>query len=164
MVFKQRKPTRLKDFNYGQEGSYFVTICTHNKMNILSYIDKKQDLETATVQLSPIGQIAESCLLDLEERFPNIKIDTYVIMPNHIHAIISIQDASIPNPKELSDLICTYKSLVTKIVKRHHTIDKLFQRSYYDHIIRNEKDYQNTFSYILRNPGKWLEDKYYSSQ
>ena len=162
MAFKQRKPTRLKDFDYGQDGAYFVTICTQNRINTLSSIDKNQDLESASVKLTPIGIIAESCLLDLEKRFTNIKIDTYIIMPNHIHAIISMEGVNTPSPKELSNLICAYKSLVTKNVKMHFSIDKLFQRSFFDHIIRSENDYKNAYSYIQRNPGKWLEDKYYS--
>ena len=161
MELKQRKQIRLKDFDYSQDGVYFITICTEGRKNILSTIDINQDLETAKTKLTPIGLVAEQELFALCEKYPNIAIDTYIIMPNHIHILISILNEK-ENGKMLQDMVKTYKSMTTKICREKFRTNKIFQRSFYDHIIRNEKDYNNTFSYIETNPGKWIYDRFYA--
>lgn len=163
MELPKRKNTRLKEYDYSQNGLYFVTICTENKEKTLSTIDIEQDIETAETTLTRIGNIAEKYLVDLENRYPFVKIDTYVIMPDHIHFLIAVLNDT-DKKKQLSSMVCSYKSLVTKEVREKYGINKIFQRSYFDHIIRNEKDHKNTFSYIIRNPGKWIYDKYYSDK
>ena len=161
MELKKRKPIRLKDFDYSQDGVYFITICTEGRRNILSTIDINQDLETAKTKLTPIGVIVEQELLRLPEKYPNMNIDTYIIMPNHIHVLISVINEE-KSGSLLQDMVKTYKSITTKICREKFAIQKVFQRSFYDHIIRSEKDYNNTFSYIQTNPGKWIYDKYYA--
>ena len=103
-----------------------------------------QGLAPAEMQLSAFGEIANAEILNLENRYKNIKIDKYVIMPNHIHAIIVIENKTAgasPCPT-LSDIICTFKSLSTnKIHKNFMPNIKIWQTSFHDHIIRNEMDY-----------------------
>lgn len=109
------------------------------------------------------GKIAEEQLWDLENRYPGIRIDKYVIMPNHIHVIIFIQKETAgasPCPT-LSDVICAYKSLTTRLCKQKGMRDKLFQNSFHDHIIRDESDYRKIWEYIDTNPMKWQEDCFY---
>ena len=159
-----RKSNRLKNYDYSTNGTYFVTICTDKRKNILSHIYVGQGLAPAVNQLSLYGKIAEEQLLLLENRYPTIKIDKYVIMPNHIHAIILINNEAAgasPCPT-LSDVICTYKSLTTRFCKQKRNIFRIFQTSFYDHIIRNEQDYLKIWQYIDTNPAKWSEDRFYT--
>ena len=94
MKFPKRKRTRLKNFDYSTAGYYFITICTHNRRPILSRI-VGQGLAPAENHLSFYGTVAENQLLVLETRYPQIKIDKYIIMPNHIHAIVVITEKTV---------------------------------------------------------------------
>ncbi len=139
-----------------------MTICTQNRKQILSHI-VGQGLAPAENQLSDYGKIAEQQLLDLENRYTCVKIDKYVIMPNHIHAIIIIKNKTAgasPCPT-LSDIVCTFKSITTRLCNKEHGTEKIFQSSFHDHIIRNENDYKEIWQYIDTNPLKWEEDCFY---
>ncbi len=161
MELPKRKIIRLKDYDYSQDGLYFVTICAKDKMNLFGAINKNQELENAVVNLSDIGKIAEKHLIKLQTRYSFIKIHSYIIMPNHIHTIIEVLNET-DKKEELSRIIQAYKSLVSKECREVLGIYKLFQRSYYDHIIKNEKELEKTVFYIIQNPGRWIYDKYYS--
>lgn len=165
----KRKPTRLKNYDYSSHGAYFVTICTHNRKQILSHITVGQGLAPAENELTAYGKIAEEQLLNLGKRYANIKIDKYVIMPNHIHIIVLIENypdksdytaGASPCPT-LSDVICTYKSLTARLCKKVYPIEKVFQNSFHDHIIRNEKDCEKIWEYIENNPCKWENDCFF---
>lgn len=160
----RRKSRRLNNYDYGQNGYYFVTVCTHKRRRILSEIVVGQGLAPAEVKLTDMGKIAEEQLLDLENRYKGIKIEKYVIMPNHIHAVIVIDNTAAgasPCPT-LSAVVGTFKSLATRICRQNYEIDRVFQESFYDHIIRNEKDFLAVYQYIETNPLKWENDEYYT--
>ena len=162
MNLPHRKSPRLKDYDYSQNGYYFVTICSHNKQHIFSNI-VGQGLAPAENKLTEYGNIAKQELLDLENRY-KIKIDKYVIMPNHIHAIIVIEGAAAgasPCPT-LSDIICTFKSMVTRRCHNLSSKQKIWQTSFHDHIIRDKKDYLKIWNYIDTNPQKCGEDCFYT--
>ena len=164
MNLPKRKPTRLANFDYSTNGTYFITICTYNRKRFFGNI-VGQGLAPAENRLSIYGQIAEEQLLLLENRYQNIKIDKYVIMPNHIHIIISINNTAGASPRPtISNIICTYKSLTSRICRQNGLKSKLFQSSFYDHIIRNEQDYNEIWQYIENNPQKWSEDRFYSTE
>ena len=165
MDFPKRKAPRLKDFDYSQDGYYFITICTNKRCNILSKI-VGQGLAPAGVQLSEYGLIVKEQLMALEERYPTIKVDKYIIMPNHIHAIIVVDSTveavktagASPRPT-VSDAVCTFKSLAARKIRQAGYKEQVFQSSFHDHIIRNKRDYQQTWSYIDGNAAKWEEDE-----
>ncbi len=159
MNLPSRKPTRLKGYDYGSNGYYFVTICSHNRKQIFSKI-VGQGLAPAKIELSSYGIIAQEQLLKIENRFKDVKIDKYVIMPNHIHIIVVINrtEAGASPCPTLSDIICAFKSLTTRQCNTYLPIKKLFQTSFHDHIIRGEKDYQKIWEYIDSNAQKWQED------
>ena len=160
--YPKRKPMRLKNYSYSNEGYYFITICTHNKQKILSNI-VGQGLAPAGIQLTAIGNIVEKEICDLESRYKNIKVEKYIIMPNHIHAIIIIQKntaGASPCPT-LSDVVCAFKSLVTRKCHISKPEQKIWQNSFHDHIIRDENDYLKIWNYIDTNPIKWKMDKYF---
>ena len=160
-----RKHPRLKNYDYSSAGAYFVTICTQNRKTLLSTIVGR-GLAPAEVNLSSYGKIAQEELLALEKRYTFLKIDHYVIMPNHIHAILIIKDdpaGASPRPT-VADIVCAYKSITTAKCKKYQPIQKLFQTSFYDHVIRNREDYYETVRYIMGNPSKWLEDSLYCKE
>ena len=109
------------------------------------------------VILTSIGKIAEEQILDLEKRFCNVKIKSYVIMPNHIHILVNLRMESggaSPSPT-LNDVVCAFKSLTSRKCKSMFKTEKLFQRSYADHVIRDREDHDKRLKYIHENPIRW---------
>ena len=163
MDLPKRKPTRLQNYNYSQNGYYFITICTHNRKNILSDIIVGEGFPLP--QLTEDGKILENILLSVNEKYNCINIDKYVIMPNHIHIIFCIQNNGRGDPSPtISNVVGWLKYNVTaQINKKSNTFgDKIFQRSFHDHIIRDENDYLKIWNYIDANPQKWKEDCFYT--
>ncbi|WP_296079924.1 transposase [uncultured Eubacterium sp.] len=155
----KRKANRLASYDYSQNGAYFITICVKDKEPILSKI-KFNSIYPNEIKLSKLGIIVANEILNIEKRFDNTKVLDYVIMPNHIHLIIQLDNCNF----SLGQIIGSFKSITTLQSKKiGYSNDKLFQRNYYDHIIRNEDDYLTKSNYIKNNPEKWLDDKYYKS-
>ena len=159
----QRKPNRLKGFDYSQNGMYFVTICTHNRKCILSQIIVGDGvLDVPHTMLSNCGKIADKYINQLNDFYFNIKIEKYVIMPNHIHLLIYVDNpdgmSRTPSPTNayIPQFISTLKRFCNKEIGYN-----IFQRSFHDHIVRNEADYEKIYNYIENNPSKWTEDCFY---
>lgn len=175
---KTRKSIRLQDYDYSQSGEYFITICVNQRLNRLGYISDDKSV------LSAEGQIVNKWINQLTERFKNIFIDSYIIMPNHIHFIIEIKLSA---SDDLSNLklpkrnetdyetwrIARTKMLLPKIINylktnssieinrlNSETGNKFWQSNYYEHIIRDEKDYLNIQSYIENNTFTWVKDRF----
>ena len=159
MELQTRKPNRLKNYDYSQNGAYFITICVQDRKPILSQIIVGEGLAPPVLKLLPFGECIKEQINNLEIRYENVKIDNYVIMPNHIHILMRIENqtgGASPSPT-VSDIICAFKSLSTLECKKLLPIDILFQRSYHDHIIRDNIDYQQIWQYIDENPTKWAD-------
>ena len=155
--FPKRKPTRLKDYDYSQSGAYFITICSHNKQCIFGSL-VGEGLAPPEIMLSNYGTVVKEQLLNLEKRYSCIKVDKFVIMPNHIHVILMLQKTGGASPSPtISDIVCSFKSLAT----RSCGLRPLWQRSFHDHVIRGEQDYLKIWNYIDTNPQKWCEDCFY---
>ena len=157
-----RKPTRLKEFDYSQSGYYFVTICSKGKGKIFGKIVGGGAFDAPKINLSKIGKIVEKYILSTNN-IPEIKVDNFIIMPNHIHLILAVENsgtsrAPSPTNNAVSHSISTFKRFVNKEIGQN-----VFQRSFYDHIIRNEQDYLEIWNYIDTNPQKWKEDCFYSN-
>ena len=169
----KRKSTRLKNFDYSSAGAYFVTICVRDRMQILSEI-ARTDLMSAnktigiavgeglappeiTVKLKPCGEIVKEQLQLIETRFLGVTVEDYVIMPDHIHAVIFLHGkagGASPSPT-LDDVICAFKSLTSRSCKQKYGIEKMFQRSSAEHIVRDREDYETRRKYIYENPKRW---------
>ena len=166
MALPSRKLPRLNDYDYTTLGAYFITICTHEKRCLFGKIMPAVDSIDAYMQYSPIGKIARECLLDIASHYDNIKVDNWVIMPNHIHILIRITEQMNPFPTircDIPNVIGKYKAAVTRKVERSLIYSgKLWQSSFYDHVIRNQEDYLSIWQYIAGNPSKWLGDCFYS--
>jgi len=205
-----RRSIRLKEYDYSQAGSYFITICCQDKLYRFGKI------ENNNIILNEYGTIAYNEWIKLPQRFTNLELDVFQIMPNHMHAIIVLNNSTVgaglaPAPNYIDDtkyneipfcpgniineyffdpnnndtlqtfragaspaptvggIIGAYKSLVANncldIFKIQNKADvymgKLWQRNYYEHIIRNEQSYQTIACYIINNPAKWKDDKFY---
>jgi len=178
-VLPQRKPTRLRDFDYSREGAYFITICTRDRMQVLSEIvnitsdgDKlttsRRNLSMVgeglappefQIRLKPCGEIVKEQLHLITTRFTTVTVEDYVIMPDHIHAIIYLHGdveagGASPSPT-LNDVVCAFKSLTSRICKQRLSVEKIFQRSYAEHVVRDKEDYETRRRYIYENPMRW---------
>lgn len=163
--------TRLRGWDYGTRGWYFVTICAFNRLNIFGEIIEDD------VHLGTIGQIAESDLQTLAGHYSNVAIDAHVVMPNHVHAIVMIDgdhDFS-PNPKpnlhspqsafvspasgSLSAIVRSYKAGVTLKCRELGINQQVWQARFHDHLLRGDKVINAVREYIRNNPENWKEDK-----
>ena len=145
MDHPERKATRIHGYDYATPNYYFITICTHEKQCLFGTVE----------QLNGYGQIALDHLLEIPKRYPHVAIDKFVVMPNHIHAIIVIQDVPGASAKSLSVIIAQYKSAVSKHLAACLPDRKIWQKSFYDNVIRSEKGYQAAWRYIDENPVRW---------
>lgn len=158
MELVKRKHPRLKDYDYSLPGYYYVTIHIEENSNILSKVG--WGLAPA-VTPTPAGKVAEQQLFQLEQRYPYVKIDKYVIMPTHIHAIIQLVGEVGKEPRpSLPDIVCAYKSLTTRECNRIFCTPgkKRFQTSFFEKVLRNDQAYRECWRYIDENPQKWSLD------
>lgn len=154
----KRKPLRLQNYDYSRNGGYFITICTDKRRKLLCDISVGEGLcPLPRIVLSTIGNEVKKSIEYINNRYTHIKIDKYVIMPNHIHMIIIIDNPAggHGNPP-LRTVVAQLKSFTT-----HKFGKTLWQRSYYDHIIRDYNDYVDKWNYIDTNPARWAYDEYY---
>lgn len=152
MEFENRKSARIDGYDYSTPNYYFVTICTHNRRCIFG----------KPANLNIYGKLAEECLLRIPKFYPTIKVDKFVVMPNHVHAIIIVEAGNgEQNRSNLTMVIGQYKMSVTKRIRRMNVDERVWQRSFHDHIIRNQRGYQKIWEYIDNNPLKWEEDCFY---
>ena len=163
----KRKQLRLKNYDYSKTGVYFITVCTKDRKPLLSRIKVESQVGEGLAppvyktELMPCGIIVKEQLLLLEQRYENVQIKSYVIMPDHIHALIFIKNiagGASPSPT-LNDVICAFKSIASRICTQRLGIKNLFQRSFSEHIIRDREDYLVRRKYIYDNPRRWYYNK-----
>ena len=162
MDLPQRKRIRLPDYDYSSPGAYFVTVCTQNRRCILSSIVVGDGvLDVPQARLTSSGMCVRDTLLEIEQHYKWLSLDHYVIMPNHIHLLLRIEEngpsgTPAPTNETLPKLISTFKRFTNRRCGA-----QLWQRSYHEHVIRGESDYREIWEYIESNPAKWAEDRYY---
>ena len=159
MELPKRKHTRLKNYDYSLPGYYYVTI--HASQGGIRFSEVRRGIlpNPAEVKLLEAGLVAQRQLFALQERYPYVKIDQYVIMPTHIHAIICLEGGGSPEARpSLTDIICAYKSLTARQINQQMRTPgrKVFQTSFYETVLRNKKAYEECWKYIAGNPEKWL--------
>ena len=158
----KRKKGRLTGYDYSANGSYYITVCTRDKQHILGHSVGGGVLDAPYVRLSKCGAMVRDTLLEMDAFYDDITIDHYVIMPNHVHFILSIcgeggpSRTPAPTNARLPAFLSAWKRLTNK--KAGFPI---WQRGYYDHVIRNEADYLCIWQYMDENPVRWTEDEYY---
>ena len=166
--FPQRKPNRLKNFDYSSEAVYFITICVKQRHNLLwKYISDLVEPDVgATIGrpyneiLSEYGQIVDQTISIISEYYSCITIYKYVIMPNHIHVLMAIQNETSGRPlvaPTISTVVQQMKGVITKQIGF-----SIWQKSFHDHIVRNEEEFLKIWKYIEDNPTSWSSDCYYT--
>ena len=167
---KHRRSIRLEEYDYGQPGAYFVTLCAHQRECLFG------EIQEGKVVLSEMGRIVEREWTVSANIRREIDLDTFIIMPNHMHGIVTIRDHHPVGatgrsplhsrqhtllPKTLGSFIAGFKSSATKRINglRGTPGRPVWQRNYYEHVIRNEIDLEEIREYIQNNPLKWLEDE-----
>lgn len=183
--FHSRRSIRLKGYDYSRAGLYFITLCVQYRERLFGEIRPVGAALVAALNpnlnptptysqsmiLNDAGRMIESEWLALKKRFAHIELHEYVVMPNHFHAILEIIEemattrVAPTTNKTVGDMIDAFKSITTveyiRGVKNHEWNrfeGKLWQRDYWEHIIRDEESYERIAAYIARNPDKWNED------
>ena len=167
-----RKSLRLPDYDYSQDGLYFITIVTNHRLYLFGKIREDKMI------LNDAGQMIDQVCQEIPQHIQDVHIEQYIIMPNHFHGIIRIEhgdedviradiDKGLEIPS-LGDIVKRFKSLTTRryIDGVHQSgwprfSKRLWQRNYYEHVIRNERDFEAIFEYILSNPQNWEKDEEY---
>ena len=165
--FPRRKHPRLDGYDYSLPGAYFVTVNVAGERCLLSEIRVGRGLAPAEVRLSGLGRIVEEELLALPRRYPGVAVERYVIMPNHIHLILLVDDTAAGGTSKAPSPTNAVTPHFVSTLKRfcHRDAGKeIFQRSYHDHVIRDEEDYLKIWKYIDNNPARWQEDCFYAEQ
>ena len=165
-----RKSIRLKGYDYAQAGLYFITLCIENRTCLFGEIDRPDSRQLPMV-MNAYGEIVKNTWLDLPNHVSNIKLHEFIVMPNHIHGIIEMdtpvgadsKPAQNGKPQPLPEIVRQLKTFSARRINRLRDTPAhaIWQRNYYEHIIRNEQAYLEIAEYIQTNPLQWLEDTYY---
>ncbi len=160
--------------DYSQPGAYFVTICAFQKQNLFGTV------ENGRVYLSPIGEIARACWVNIPNHFSGVNVSTFVVMPNHMHGILAIVERARravplrneerleafrgPVPGSVPTIVRSYESSVTKLVRDRvgNRMMQVWQSNYFERVLRDGDEFANASRYILENPSMWHLDTYNS--
>ena len=160
MDLPKRKQNRLVEYDYSTPNAYFITVCTKNRKNLFwvdvgAIIDRPEN-----VPLTNLGMIARQSIEDIPKYYASVSVDHFVIMPNHVHLLLQINTD--PDGRSMiAPTISTVVRLMKGAVSRHAGFT-VWQKGFYDHVIRKDNDHQDIWNYIEGNPSKWAEDKLYT--
>ncbi len=148
MFFTPRRPARLPYHDYARSGYYFVTICSHAKRPVFSVIDGSITI------VSGIGQIADRCWKDLPDHYPNVILDEMVLMPDHLHGILQLHCDTSAKRHGIPEIVRAFKGFSTRRINasRHEQGRAVWQRGYYERVIRDERELSGVRDYIRNNP------------
>lgn len=177
MQKRNRKSIRLKGYDYSQPGHYFITICTHHRAHLFG------DVRDGQMVLSAMGAVADACWRAVPEHYPNVRVDAYVIMPNHVHGVLEIMDVGAQDfvnvgaqdfvpprsdgkthkfgkiiPRSVATIVRGFKTGVTKWARENTDVHVAWQRNYYEHIVRDDEALNRIRQYIRNNPARWPQD------
>lgn len=175
-ISERRRSIRLHGFDYTQRGAYFVTVCTHDRTCLFG------DVVDGAMRLNNAGRVTERCWAAIPDHFPHVEIDVFVVMPNHVHGIVWIVNdvsgdvgardgakdfsplrrgaSSLRSPsKTVGSIVRGFKIGVTKWMRANTGVHDVWQRNYFEHVIRNETALSRIRQYIIDNPARWHEDR-----
>jgi putative transposase len=181
-----RKSIRLREYDYSKAGLYYITICTADRKCLFGKIVPigVQNFEPMRRKmiLNDSGEIANGCWLQIPEHFPDVFLHEHIVMPNHVHGIIELTKSPVgvenfqplhknfePHrneyqkiiPHSIGSIVRGFKIGVTKWFRNNTNIENIWQRNYYEHIIRNEYSYDRIADYIIENPNNWENDDFF---
>ncbi len=165
---RNRRSVRLRGYDYSQAGAYFITICAQNRHCLFGRITE------GAMVLNDAGGAVADCWFQIPDHFPNVELDEWVVMPNHIHGIVIVgannyspvqlnhdsplQKHPTGTARTIGSMVRGFKIGVTKWYRQRSVSSKIWQRNYWDHIIRNESELNRIRQYILDNPMQWEQD------
>lgn len=155
--FPKRKQIRLENYDYSTSGAYFITVCATNREKIFWNNVGADIIRPQNIQLSTVGKITEQGILQINNHYENVTVDKYVIMPDHIHFILHIKsnkNGRMISATTVSTVVGSMKRWVSK-----QTGKPIWQKSFYEHTIRNQTDYNDIYEYIENNPLKYMLDR-----
>ena len=159
-----RRSVRLRGYDYSQPGTYFLTVCTHDRECLFG------DVLDGEITFNEAGRIIDECWHDLPDHYPYVALDAFVVMPNHVHGLVVLQDTVGAGLKPaharreeryaLPEIVRGFKTFSARRINRvtGRIGQPIWQRNYYEHVIRNEADLDSIREYIVGNPAKWRED------
>ena len=162
---RHRRSIRLKGYDYSQPGAYFITICTQDRACLFG------DVMGGEMRLNEYGHIVWRCLEEIPLHFPHAELDAFVVMPNHVHGIViltvqngvfgKMEQFGKPVPGSIPTIVRSFKSATTRHINalRGTPGAPVWQRNYYEHIIRNEESLNRIREYIVTNPMRWALDR-----
>lgn len=156
---KERKPIRLKDWDYSQSGEYFLTICAKGHSAIFGRVVGTSIARPPEVVLSPLGRLVRQAVEAIPEHYPSGRVEKAVVMPNHLHLLLRLQpvDGRAMLVPTVAEVVRQMKGYVTK-----QAGFAVWQGRYHDHIVRDQEDHDRIWTYLEENPAKWTEDIYYT--
>ncbi|MEE0872691.1 MAG: transposase [Ruminococcus sp.] len=158
-VLPQRKPHRLEHNIYEQPGAYFITICSHNRQCTFWKAGASIDYPLSTNHLSHIGLAIDKQIAEISKHYADVRVDNYTIMPNHVHLLLTnyllLNGRAMHAPTtNIITVVQQFKGIVTKQFGF-----PIWQKSFHDYVIRNEKGYRFIYEYISNNPYRWEADR-----
>ena len=169
---KPRRSIRLPGFDYSRPGNYFITICADQRRCLLGSIGENG------IVLTSIGEIAKKCWIEIPLHFPDVGIEAFVVMPNHLHGILVINPTAPGNSQQsrstqraesfgkplsgaVPTIIRSFKAAVTKSVRESGSLigSPVWQRGYFERVLRNGREFVNATDYIIKNPSRWAFDE-----
>ncbi|MBR4905390.1 MAG: transposase [Clostridia bacterium] len=169
MDYPKRKPNRLTGYDYSTTGAYFVTLCTKNNEMLFWNDETEKTVRSCILTHQPVGadrirpflstegKIVDRAIQDIPFRYQNVTLDHYVIMPNHIHLLLQLTESqNDSSARSVSGIVGQTKRRVSKEIG-----SSVWQKSFHDHIVRDEADWQRIWTYIENNPANWESDCFY---
>jgi len=174
-----RRSIRLKGYDYAQVGACFLTLCAHHRERLFG------DIAEGRMHLNAAGETAVRCWHEIPAHFPHVRLDAFVVMPNHVHGILGIEDIGKTNrakdfsplprrttiretnakqqplgtSKTLGSVVRGFKIGMTKWMRKNTSVSEVWQRNYWEHVIRDESEMNRIREYIVTNPSKWETDR-----
>jgi putative transposase len=149
---RRRQSLRLKGYDYSQAGAYFITVCTHRRMLLFG------DVIEGDVRLNDIGAIINQSWVNLPNHYPGIELDSFIVMPNHMHGILILND-EVDSRHGIVEIVRGFKTFSARKANELREVRAaLWQRGYYEHVIRDEKALSRIRTYISNNPARWTDD------
>ena len=163
--YKSRKTTRLSGYDYNTPGAYFLTICTKDRRCILSRIVGTGVLDGPQIELLPYGKTASKYIEQLSSYYDDLSVESYVIMPNHVHILLLVKEgpSRTPVPTLQNSVVSRFVSTFKRFCNKEFG-ENIWQSRSYDHIIRNQTDFDQHLEYIYKNPFGWEKDALYSDK
>ena len=155
METRTRKTTRIPGYHYSDPGAYFLTMCTLDRARLLSRIRVTGD--TAVTDLLEYGRVVECEILKMNGIYNHLRVDKYVIMPDHVHLLLTVMDPVLRNapPEAKNSAVAKYVGTLKRFCNRKYGRN-IWQKGSNDHVIRNQEDYNTRWEYMEKNPMNWI--------